>query len=582
MILQSLYDYYHRKAKDSESGIAPLGMEWKRIPYIIVIDETGLFIRVEENEQQFLVCQGVGRSGSAGWQVAYVFWDHYGFVLGATKNSVIKKNEVEDVLKWSETARKQHQSFIKLVEDYCERYPDNRQFKAVSEFYKNSDYLKAIEADPLWQQVVKKDGTNLSFRLVGETDIVAEHLDLYPKKEDSTSEDNVEGICLITGKKAAIQKLHSGLTIPGGKAGAKLVGFQTNSGYDSYNKEQGFNAPVSVEAELAYNNALKTMLDKDSVNKYRIGDTLFLFWAKESCSFEADFAYYFSFLPKDDPDRNVVAIKKLMQSPFTGAFSDEEDTLFYLLGLVPNAARISVRSWRMGTIKDFADKIRQHFLDFEMISGSENQIKYYPLLKVFTSISLQYKLENLPPNLIGEVMKSILEGTPYPVSLQMHCINRIRADRSVSTIRASILKACLNRKSRFLINTNTIITMALDKENTNQAYLCGRLFAILEQIQEKANPGINSTIKDRYYAAASATPIAVFPRLMALKNHHLPKLNVGYTIVMEKLIGEVLDKIIPLGFPKHLSLDDQSRFAIGYYHQRQSFYISKEKNSIEQ
>lgn len=176
-------------------------------------------------------------------------------------------------------------------------------------------------------------------------------------------------------------------------------------------------------------------------------------------------------------------------------------------------------------------------------------------------------------------MQSIINGTLYPTTLQMQCLCRIKADRNVTFIRAAILKAYLNRKNRIINHLKEReITMALDLENKNQGYLCGRLFAVLEKIQEDAQPGINSTIKDRFYGAASVTPITVFSRLLSLSNHHLGKLESGRKFWHEKQIQEIMDGISSNGMPAHLSLDDQSRFAIGYYQQRKDLYTSK-KNS---
>ncbi|MGL4852845.1 MAG: type I-C CRISPR-associated protein Cas8c/Csd1 [Phocaeicola sp.] len=588
MILQALYDYYQRKASDPESGIAPLGLEWKPIPFIIVIDWEGKFIRIEDQTvgvgkaakvRSFLVSQTKGRSGSGSWQVAFDFWDHYGYVLAIPKATVIKKDDEKEKRKATDDASKQNKTFVDLVNKFCTDYPQNKEFKAVSLFYTIEENSEAMKTDSLYEQMTKKDGINVSFRVIGESKIVAEHSDLQSIKQDSTQSSTPQGVCLITGERAPIRAIHSGLSIPGGKAGAKIVGFQRNSGYDSYGKEQAFNAPISEDAESAYNTALKTLLEKDSANKYRLGDTQFLFWAQKSCVFESAFSAFFMSPPKDDPDRNVLAIQKLMESYRSGVLSEEEETPFFLLGLSPNAARISVRSWRCGTVKEFAGHIRQHFLDLEIVGKTSGGDKYFSLFNLLTQIVLENKLDNLPPNMVGDMTRAILDGTPYPTTLQLHCLNRIKADRRISYIRAAILKAYINRKERFTNNLNTPITMALDKTNNNQAYLCGRLFAVLEKIQESANSGLNSTIKDRYYASASATPIAVFSRLLSLKNHHTAKLNPGYAIVMEKLIQEIMGAIDPNGFPKHLNLDDQSRFAIGYYHQRQDFFTSKENKS---
>ncbi|MCS7052346.1 MAG: type I-C CRISPR-associated protein Cas8c/Csd1, partial [Ignavibacterium sp.] len=275
---------------------------------------------------------------------------------------------------------------------------------------------------------------------------------------------------------------------------------------------------------------------------------------------------------KDDPDAGVNKIQKLFESIYTGQFTPPEKYHFYVLGLSPNAARISVRFWKTPFIDDFLNNIKKHFEDYDIIHGP-NEKKYLSLYQILSSTALAYKMDNVPPNLAGAVVESIIDGTPYPQSLLQQCLIRIRAEQTVNRTRAAILKACLNRKIRIQKLNQKEITMALDPNNTNVAYRTGRLFATLEKIQEEANPGINATIRDRYYGAASSSPITVFPRLLSLKNSHLKKLNEGRKIYFEKLIGEIISEIST--FPTNLSLNEQANFAIGYYHQRQDFFTKK-------
>jgi CRISPR-associated protein Csd1 len=275
-----------------------------------------------------------------------------------------------------------------------------------------------------------------------------------------------------------------------------------------------------------------------------------------------------------------VEVKALYESVHSGKINTEGENKFYILGLAPNAARISVRFWKTGKIKDFAGNILLHFSDLSIDKGKEDR-EYFTLFNLLTSIAAEYKIDNITPGLAGNIITSVLDGSPYPTTLQQQCIRRIKADRTISRTRAAILKAFLNRKGRIYNNNEKEITMALDLSSSNQGYLCGRLFAVLEKIQEEAQHGINSGIKDRYYGAASSTPVTVFGRLLNLSNHHLAKLNPGKKIFFEKLIQEIISEISSSGLPAHLSLDDQSRFAIGYYHQRQDFYKSKEQKELQ-
>lgn len=582
MILQSLYDYYQRKAANTDSNIAPQGFEWKEIPFLIVINKDGKFINLEPTSESegnnkkakraksFLVPKSKGKSGSDAWKTTNVFWDHYGYVLENPKDDP-KKNKIQN----KEDAKKQHSSFIKLVNEIVEKFPSNEQFIAVKNFLQKEDQIQKVFNHQNWKDCIKILGCNLSFRLIGETNIVAEHADLKTIAVSNDFDDN-KGVCLITGDREPIVTLNTATSIPGGKSGAKLVSFQKSSGYDSYYKEQGGNAPISKKAEDAYTTALKDLLGKDSRNKFRISDTTVVFWAEKEINFEKQFSFFFTNPNKDDPGRNAQEVKALYESIHSGKFNSEGSTQFYILGLAPNVARILVRFWETGTVNDFGKKIAQHFTDLELAEGKQEKHKYFTLFSLLTNIVLDYKMDNVPPNLASAVIESILKGTPYPATLQQQCIRRIRAEQKVNHIRAAILKAYLNRKNRITnYNKEKEITMALDKENKNQGYLCGRLFAILEKIQQEAQPGITTTIKDRFYGAASSTPVTVFGRLLNLTNHHLAKLHPGRKTNLDKLLQEIMDSISSNGMPAHLSLDDQSRFAIGYYQQRQDFFISK-------
>jgi CRISPR-associated protein Csd1 len=588
MILQALYDYYQRKAADPESNIAPRGFERKEIPFIIVIDLEGNFINLEDTRsgegkqkraKTFLVLKTKSRTGSKASETANVFWDHWGYVLGQPK---------EDTEKAIGDAKKQNRTFVSHISQLAVKYPENEQFASVSEFYKKEESIPLLLEHENWKECYKIPGCNLSFRIAGESDIVAEHDDLCNEVEvANVSEDEVqtkatEGICLITGEKLPIAVLHSATSIPGGKSGGKLVGFQKNSGYDSYYKEQGHNAPVSKKAEDAYTTALNVLLGKDSKNKFKIADTSVVFWSKQESDFENQFSSFFASPPKDDPDQNIREVKALLESIHTGKLNTEGDTPFYILGLAPNAARISIRFWKTGKVAYFARNIAKHFEDLEIVRSKNDEREYFSLFNLLSNVSFEFKVDNVPPNLAGKVIESILDGTKYPDTLQQQCIRRIRAEQHVNRIRAAILKEYLNRKEGHYNTNEKLINMALDLDNKNQGYLCGRLFAVLEKIQEAAQPGINATIKDRYYGAASSTPVTVFGRLLSLSNHHLAKLGGGSKTYYEKMIQEIMTGVSSHGLPAHLSLDDQSRFAIGYYHQRQDLFTKKEKSNINE
>ncbi len=280
---------------------------------------------------------------------------------------------------------------------------------------------------------------------------------------------------------------------------------------------------------------------------------------------------------QNNPNAKIEQVRKVFTAIYSGTLNTSLDDRFYILGLAPNSARIAVVYWSESSLKDFAAKILQHFSDMEIVDTRKDRKPYMGIKDILSAVTLGGKQSEATPNLPEAIVQSIFQGTPYPYTLFSACIRRIRAesgDNGANRIaRIAILKAYLNRTN----DNNNKIDIMLDKTNTNPGYLCGRLFAVLDKIQEDANK-INS-IRERYMNAASATPSSVFATILNLSAHHLEKLsNEGQKVKYEKLKQEIIDKIPADGFPAHLDLQDQGRFFIGYYHQRQDFFTKKEEN----
>ena len=364
-----------------------------------------------------------------------------------------------------------------------------------------------------------------------------------------------------------------------GGTNPKLISFQKDSGYDSYGKEQGENAPISKEAEFAYSTALKHLLDRDSRNRFSLSTATFVFWGSSDSEAtkvtEEAFLMFIDDKKGTDPNANIESVQKVFNAIFSGLLKTSLTDRFYILGLkISTPRRISVCYWHETSLKDFAQKILQHFSDMEIIGIPNDHKSYMGQMDMLANTAYGNDKKNIIPNLPEAVVKSIFQGLPYPQTLFSACIRRIRAGQSVNRPRAAIIKAYLNRQK----NNNKKIEVMLDKNNTNQGYLCGRLFAVLDKIQEEAKK-INS-IRERYMNAASATPSAVFTTILNLSVHHLESLpNEGRKVFFEKLKQEIIDKISADGFPAHLDLQDQGRFFVGYYHQRQDFFTkSNEEN----
>ena len=588
MILQALYEYAQRKG----DALPEDGFELKEFNFLIKIKTDGTFvdlIDMRENKRghSYTVPKSIGRSGTKSYETTFLLWDHYGYVLNEPKK-VSKDSEKPKAIS---DAEKQNRDFISKIISLPEYVLKDSAVSAVKKFYEKyqKENYESIRNTECWNDCAKIENCNLTFILLGDDEPVVcrEVVKDYQRQiiskqigdsEDDTTEEIVNGICLITGENAVISRLHTSTSISGAKSNAKLVGFQKNSGYDSYGKKQSYNAPVSVKAEAAYTKALKHLINSKE-NIFRLGNDTVVFWAEkqEAESFESMFSVFFNpDKDSDDPDRNVREVKNLFAAVQTGKYNKSGlDSNFYVLCLSPNAARISVRFWETGKVKTFANRIKQHFDDFEIIRPSFDDKEYLNLYQILSATALQSKMENVAPNLIGSVMQSILKGLPYPVTLQQQCIRRIRAEQKVTRERAAILKAYINRLSRK--NKNEEVSVALDRNNENKGYLLGRLFAVFEKVQQETHPGLNATITDRFYGAASTNPVTVFTQLMRLNRHHLSSYeNDGLKIVREKEIGEIMNMID--SFPTHLNLNEQSYFAIGYYHEKQSFFEKSNKS----
>lgn len=596
MILQALYEYYNRSDK-----VAPAGKEIKEIAFLIVIRQDGTFVRFEDtrneegNGKMYLVSKSWGRTGTT--PQPFHFWDNFSYVFGFSKaNTEIEKEEIDDekqkkLEKEISKNTKSHKGFVEYVKQMREQYPDDVDIQAVSCFYhRYDDQLESLlKNSDNWENIKRNLTKNLSFLIEGEKEIVAakDRIIAY-KNKAGNQEEKGKSVCLVTGEGCIPVTTFSKIKL-GKYSDTKLVSFQKNSGYDSYGKEQGSNAPISEDAEFKCSTALKKMLEYGSNNKFDIGNRTFVFWAssqsEEAKEVEESVFDMFHFSKDDDPDKGILKVKKAFETIYSGKTDFNKDGWFYIMGIYPaNKARIAVSYWSELPLKVFVGFILAHFKDMEIVCRFDNQ-NYLSLYSILKAVTFERKIfgedSNLQPNLTESVVKSILQGLPYPFSLFSSCIRRIRAESgkekdSIDTTRAAIIKAYLNR-----ISNQQKINVMLDDKNTNQGYLCGRLFAVLDKIQEEANN--QHSIRERYMNSASSTPAAVFSTILNLSNHHVENLKKeGRKVYFEKLKQEIISKIDANGFRPQLDLQDQGRFFIGYYHQRQDFFTKNEESNNEE
>ena len=572
MILKALYDYYNRC-----DNLPAKGMAYVNFYYAIVIDTDGNFLRLEplgdDEGIPLLTLRPEERTSSP---VAHCMGDNGSYVLGLVDidNSVDFQKELKANLK-------NYNCFRKDTESIYSYLPMNNTAKAVYLFYQNYgiETIKEMEKDAYWKGLCKilKTKKNITFRINGEKSFAACNKEIIDYKIATIINDNPECICLITGETGKPVNTTYSSFILKAKSNAKLVSFQINSGYDSYGKKMGLNAPISEDAEFKYTTSLLHLLRNGSKNKFILGSRTFVFWASNNneASMETEESLFellgFSEEANDDPNTNLMKVRKVFESIYSGLLKTGLDDKFYILGLAPNSARIAVVYWSETTLKDFAEKILRHFSDMEIQDTRKDKKPYMGIREIISSVTLGGKMSDATPNLPEAVVKSIFQGLPYPATLYSACLRRIRAEQKLTITRAAIIKAYLNRQS----NNNKKIDIMLDKDNNNQGYLCGRLFAVLDKIQEDANN--ISSIRERYMNAASATPSTVFATILNLSQHHAEKLNEGRKISFEKIKQEIFDKLPSDGFPTHLDLQDQGRFFVGYYHQRQDFFTSKKE-----
>jgi len=450
-------------------------------------------------------------------------------------------------------------------------------------------------------------GGNLVFRLVGDNKYVHDRpavMRAWERYKSKVDPQATMGQCLITGEYGPIAVLHKSTqgVVGAQSTGGSLVSFNFKAA-ESYGKEQGGNSPVSERAAFAYGTAL-SWLTSNSRHRVLAGDTTIVFWA-EKAGPEEDlmmevFAGAFGMDDRDDKsseastgtvttindEQSAVDVKGILNRLFRGDMpantSFDENVRFYVLGLAPNAARLSVRLWSVNTFVGLLKNVSKHFEDMAIVHGDRDRPVSIPRLLLELAPAAGRKRDAVPKVLVGSLMRSVLDGTAYPESLYVSLIARIRVDsndpdqprfeRKVNYPRAAFIKAHLKRKARIVNQKDReeALTQVLNTENRNPGYLLGRLFALLEKAQQDANPGINATIKDRYYASASSTPGSVFPVLLRLVQHHLSKMEERFAWRTDKLIEGVLSDIAK--FPTHLTLEQQGLFALGYYQQRSDLY----------
>ncbi|TEB09643.1 type I-C CRISPR-associated protein Cas8c/Csd1 [Pelotomaculum propionicicum] len=584
MILQALNEHYYRLLDDKESKIAPPGYSIADISFVIVLSQAGEFLDLFSVEKEEFVPEHKKRSGVN--PAPYFLCDKILYSLGVGKDKSEGKKRFEQYRDYN----------LKLLQQI-----ECVEAKAVSSFLKawNPDSWDSNAIIMRYQEEFNKPKNfNTVYKIDGQlgyvhqnSEIASAWMNELAKKED---EELVTGQCLVTGKIENIARTHNvAIKGAGGQpAGTALVSFQIES-FRSYGKTQSYNAPVSKKVAFAYGTALNYLIASDT-NRVRLADTTMVFWADKKGGKAEETVLAWCLDPvvaetgeesekrRIDPGaaRHAKAVLERVKSGLpVGDTEFNPDTRCYLLGLAPNAARLSVRFWQVSSFGDLLEKIAHHYNDMD-IAGIERHGGTVSPWRTLKAIAVQEDAKNIPPLLGGQLLKTILSGQMYPQPIYNAVIMRCRTGGEhggVNTIRAAVIKAFLARKYRIQKQTEkeAMITVSLNEKNTNNAYLLGRLFSLLEKAQKDALGGnINSTIRERYFGAASATPGAVFPLLLRLSRHHISKSEYGN--LSERKIQEVMNGLD--AFPAHLNIEEQGLFILGYYHQNQANYVKNENN----
>ena len=601
MILQALYELYERLLGESDPAISPPGYSATRAAFALQLSVKGellALLDLRETVQTKLL----GREMNVPRQVirpgtgvrANFLCDNSGYVLG-----VDAKGKPERAKRMFVAFRTLHNELLAATSD--------AGATALLAFLARWDPEEAERCPvlkPHWDDVIS--GGNIVFMLEGARGFLHDRRGIRDAWErHSTGEASADmAQCLVTGERAAVARLHGSIKgVQGAKStGASMVSFNQPS-FESYGKTQSLNAPVSEGAAFGYVTALNFLLRRER-HRLRIGDTTTVFWAQRRGLEEDMLSELLSpttaqngaeAMDGQEDKESAVGyrrdpeatrwVRDILQRARAGEEIREEhlqadsNVRFYVLGLAPNSARLSMRFVHVDTFGRLVERIVQHYADTAIVLPPWERDGFFPVWRLVAetapAVGGKRDTKRASPLLAGALTRAILQGAEYPQGLYTAALSRVRADQGdISAVMAGIIKACLVRRwrSRGDAEKERMATVSLNEKCDESGYLLGRLFAMLEKSQQDAQGSqINVTIRDRYFGAASATPLTVFPVLLRLAQHHLSKAEYGASL--DRNIEGIAARIT--GFPAHLNLEQQGMFVLGYYHQRQALYQKK-------
>lgn len=595
MILKALVDYYERRCSSNDAArrLPPYGWIRRPVDYVFVVDDKGLCHGIELLGTQDkgirrgrpLVVPAIGKQALKHTNTgtdANLLWDGARFIIGA-----------------EEADHRRQLAFVQTIDDWLPDVADPAVI-AVKKFVRaaiaDREFIDVLLARHGFSDDFSARDPVVVFRLRSDEILAHERQAIRAAYEQSLARSDLaalHGCCMLTGA-AAVPLATNETVIKGVRdsqtSGANIVSYNADA-FLSYvgDSRNDTVVPIGRRASFAYSTALNALLESDSPNKVQIGDATTIIWADRDATLDAELAAVFG----DNPDAHVQAVRDRLNAVAGGQIgADDSGLRFFVLGLAPNDARVAVRYWLHEAFQCLGPRILRHFDDLCIVQQSDKDSPTPSMKSLLRSLAVRGEDKNIPPRLAGEWLRSILEGTPYPVVLLNATINRCRAEQTnrefggnVTYLRAAILKACINRTHRQrhrLPDDHQFIKEKLDMSQDHPAYRLGRLFAVLEEVQkESAAPEtVKATIRHRYYGAASSTPCAVFPTLLSLATAHFKKLadKPAAHAHYHRLIGEICGSVEQpqlIEFPRQLDLYAQGLFALGYYHQRESRYPRK-------
>ena len=578
MLLQSLVKLYEAWAEKGE--IEKLGWNPVKISYGISLDEEGNvdeIIHLKTNapkgnkEIPSLISLPMPVKRSVGVASNFLY-DNVTYVFGYDNS-----NKPDRAKQCFDCFRNVGNKVLENTDDEFSTVIKKFLQKDYSEFENLSDLLTNLNCTETTVDDILNKGANLLLMPLGkfptDSKAICESWNSYYEHSDAP-----KGVCLVTGKDDHIAKLHPVIkNIRGAQAaGASLVSFNATA-FNSYGKENGYNAPVSEYAAFAYASALNKLVS-DNDHRVFAGDTTVVCWTEDGESAYQDvFAGIFNSddeVKQKDLHDTILSIVNGNEVKWEGIPLNPSNN-FYILGISPNSARLSVRFFIQNTFGKVMENLLKNQQRMEMVKPGFEKFNYIPLWRILgETVNKKSRDKKCKPHLAGDVLNSIINDYNYPSTLYYGILGRISAEQNINWVKASVLKAYLlkNYDSKY----KEEITVDYNENSNNKAYLLGVLFSNLEEIQNTANPGIKSTIRDRYFTAASSTPSRVFPILIDLAQNHIKKIpNVGANVNCQKMLTETMSKLGDK-FPNRLKLDEKGMFQLGYYQRTQERFTGKE------